>query len=314
MFNGSLVALITPFRDGSIDEPALRGLVEFQIANGTDGIIPCGTTGEAATMSLEEWSRVVEIVIEQTAGRVPIIPGTGSNSTAAAIERTRRAQELGAQAALIVTPYYNKPTQAGLYAHFAAIAEAVDLPIVLYNVPGRTSVNMLPETVVRLAELPNIVGIKEASGSIDQASQIVLEAGPNFAVLSGDDSLTLPMMSVGGQGVVSVMANIAPALVARMTAAALAGDFITARRLHLEGFDLARTMFVETNPAPVKAAAEMLGLCTGELRLPLVPITDASQEVVHQALRDCVHTALPATGQTVAATAGIERQLQEQHA
>ena len=274
---GTFTALITPFRNDAVDEPALRELVEFQIANGVAGLVPCGTTGEAATMTAAEQDRVIQVVIEQAAFRAPVIAGTGTNSTAATVERTRRAAALGADGTLVVTPYYNKPSQAGLLAHFTAIADAVDLPIILYNVPGRTGVNLLPETVVRLAEHPHIAGIKEASGTIDQASQIVREAPANFAVLAGDDSLTLPVMSVGGRGIISVVANVAPAAAARLTSAFLAGDVATARETHLALFDLCRAMFVETNPVPVKTAAALLGLCEPDVRLPLAPLTETSR-------------------------------------
>jgi 4-hydroxy-tetrahydrodipicolinate synthase len=234
---------------------------------------------------------VVSTAIEAAKGRVPIIAGTGSNGTATTIERTLRAQELGADGALIVTPYYNKPTQEGLYRHFAAVTEATDLPIVLYNVPGRTSVNMLPETAIRLAELPTIVAIKEASGSLDQASQIVLEGPRDFAVLSGDDSLTLPIMGVGGTGIISVVSNIVPEAVSALTTACLVGDYATARVLHLALFDLCRAMFVETNPVPVKAASALLGYTTTEVRLPLAPLSEAAQRRVEQALRAWQETA-----------------------
>lgn len=282
--SGCFTALITPFRDGLVDETALRALIERQIEGGVSGLVPCGTTGEAPSLTSAEWDRVVATTIETTAGRVPVLAGTGSNSTMTTIERTQRARALGADGALIVTPYYNKPTQDGLYRHFAAIAETVDLPIVLYNVPGRTSVNMLPETVVRLAAIPGIVGIKEASGSLDQTSQIVHEAPTGFAVLSGDDSLTLPIMGVGGTGIISVVSNIVPDAVSTLTSACLDGDFTTARAMHLALFDLCRAMFVETNPVPVKAAAAMLGYCTPEVRLPLAPLGDAAQRRVETAL------------------------------
>jgi 4-hydroxy-tetrahydrodipicolinate synthase len=282
--SGCYTALITPFRDGRIDEPALRALVERQIAGGVSGLVPCGTTGEAPALTTAEWERVVATVIEIARGRVPVIAGSGTNGTATSIERTRRAQALGADGALVVTPYYNRPTQEGLYQHFAAIAEATDLPLVLYNVPGRTGVNLLPETVVRLAGLPGIAAIKEASGSLDQASQIVHETSVGFPVLSGDDSLTLPIMGVGGSGVISVVSNIAPEAVSSLTAACLAGDFATARALHLALFDLCRAMFVETNPVPVKAAAALLGYCTPEVRLPLSGLTEAGQRRVERAL------------------------------
>jgi 4-hydroxy-tetrahydrodipicolinate synthase len=292
---GCYTALITPFRDGRVDEPALAALVERQIAGGVAGLVPCGTTGEAPALTNAEWDRVVGSVVATAHGRVPVTAGTGANNTATAIERTARARSFGADGALVVTPYYNRPTQEGLYRHFAAIADAVDLPIVLYNVPGRTGVNLLPETVVRLAEIPGIVGIKEASGSMDQASQIVREAPADFVVLSGDDSLTLPMMGVGGCGVVSVVSNIVPEAVAALAAACLAGDLEAARAMHLALFDLCRAMFVETNPVPVKAAAALLGLCSPEVRLPLVPLSEAAQRRVESALAAWQETT-PAAG------------------
>ena len=258
--SGCYTALITPFRDGLIDESALRAHVRRQIAGGVSGLVPCGTTGEAPALSAPEWDRVVEVVVEMADRRIPVLAGTGSNNTATVIERTRRARTLGADGALVVTPYYNRPTQDGLYRHFTAIAEAVDLPLVLYNVPGRTGVNLVPETVVRLADISNIVGIKEASGSLDQASQIMSEAPEAFVVVSGDDSHTLPMMGVGASGVISVVSNIAPEAVSALTSACLAGDFRSGRDLHLALFDLCRAMFVETNPTPVKAAT-----------MPLIP-------------------------------------------
>jgi 4-hydroxy-tetrahydrodipicolinate synthase len=282
--SGCYTALLTPFRDGQLDEPALRTLVERQIAAGVSGLVPCGTTGEAPALSAMEWDRVVAITVGTAAGRVPVLAGTGANSTTAAITHTARARQLGADGALVVTPYYNRPTQEGLYRHFAAIAEAVDLPLVLYNVPSRTGVNLLPETAVRLAAIPGIVAIKEASGSLDQASQIVREAPDAFVVLSGDDSLTLPVRGVGGRGVISVVGNIVPEAVAALTAACRAGDFASGRVLHLALFDLCRAMFVETNPVPVKAAAALLGYCTPEVRLPLAPLTDAAQRRVESAL------------------------------
>ena len=287
---GTFTALITPFQNGELDERALRALIEGQIAGGVSGLVPCGTTGETPTLSGTEYDRVIRITIEQAAGRVPVIAGTGGNDTRATIARTRAAQAAGADGALIVTPYYNKPTQQGLYAHFAAIANATDLPIVLYNVPGRTGVNLLPETVLRLAELPSIIAVKEASGILDQSSQIVGTADPSFSVLSGDDSLTLPIMSVGGHGVVSVVANIVPDAVSQMTSAALAGDFATARQIHLALFDLCRAMFVETNPVPVKTAAGLLGLCSPEVRLPLAPLSPSAYDRVATALQACRFT------------------------
>jgi 4-hydroxy-tetrahydrodipicolinate synthase len=290
-FAGSYVALITPFRNGEIDEPRLRELVDFQIKGGTNGLVPCGTTGEAATMSDDEVYRVIEVVVDQARGRVPVMAGTGANDTRKTIKYTKHAKELGADAALIVTPYYNKPTPEGVYQHFKAIGEACDLPVILYNIPGRTGSNVPPETIVRIAkEIPTVVGVKEASGSIDQSSQIVIGAGPGFDVLSGDDSLTLPIMSVGGKGVISVLANIAPQPVAEMTAAFLSGDPRRAQEIHARVFNLCRALFIETNPIPVKAAASMLGLCSDEVRLPLWAIGDANRQKLAAALRECPYT------------------------
>jgi 4-hydroxy-tetrahydrodipicolinate synthase len=284
MFAGSLVALITPFKDGVVDVAKLAALVEFQIKNGTAGLVPCGTTGESVTMEEEEDQLVIRTVIEVAAGRVPVIAGTGSNDTASAVEYTKAAQRLGADGALVVTPYYNKPTQEGLYRHFEAIAAQTELPIVLYNVPGRTSVNMLPETVARLAKLDNVVAVKEASGNMDQVSAIVQACGPDFDVLSGDDSLTLPIMALGGRGVISVVANVAPAPTAEMVQAFLRGDLPRARELHYRLFDLCRAMFLETNPIPVKTAAGIMGLCSPELRLPLCPMGEANEKKLRQAM------------------------------
>ena len=284
MYAGSFVALITPFRDGKVDEAKLRELVEWQMANGTDGIVPVGTTGEAVTLSDEEYVRVVQVVVETAARRVPIIAGTGTNDTAKVIKHNRQVKEAGADAVLVVTPYYNKPTQEGLYRHYEAIAARTDLPVVMYNVPTRTSVNMLPETVARLAKIDNIVGIKEASGSMDQVSAIIASCGPDFDVLSGDDSLTLPIMALGGKGIISVVANVAPQPVAELTHAFLGGDLARARDLHYRLFDLGRAMFIETNPIPVKTAAGMLGLCSDELRLPLCPMGEANIAKLRQAL------------------------------
>lgn len=286
-FAGAFTALITPFRAGEVDEPALRALVETQIRAGIDGLVPCGTTGEAPTLSETEQDRVIAAVVEQAAGRVPVVAGTGGNDTRRAIRRTARARELGADGALVVTPYYTKPTQEGLVRHYAAIAEAVGLPLILYNVPGRCGVNLLPETAVRLAAIPGIVGIKEASGSLDQTSQIVAEAPPGFVVLSGDDSLTLPIIAAGGRGVISVVANIVPGAVAALVDAALAGDLPSAIARHTRLFPLCRAMFLESNPIPVKAAAARLGLCAEELRLPLTPLSEANRARLVAALAAC---------------------------
>jgi 4-hydroxy-tetrahydrodipicolinate synthase len=237
-------------------------------------------------MSIDEHNRVVDIVVDQAAGRVPVIAGTGSNDTRCAIDHTVHAAHAGADAALVVVPYYNKPTQDGMYRHFAAVAESTDLPVILYNVPGRTGVNLMPETVLRLAELPSVVGIKEASGSLDQVSQIACGAPDDFAILSGDDSLTLPIMSVGGHGVISVVANIVPGAMAQLVGNALRGDFLAAQANHHRLFDLCRAMFLENNPTAVKTAASMLGLCTGELRLPLTDLAETNRHQLANALRD----------------------------
>jgi 4-hydroxy-tetrahydrodipicolinate synthase len=284
-FQGSLVAMVTPFRDGQVDEAKLRELVDFHVANGTDGLVPCGTTGESPTLSHAEHKRVVELVVKAAAGRIAVVAGTGSNSTAEAIDMTVHAARAGADGALLVSPYYNKPTQAGLYAHFKALAEAApSLPLLVYNIQSRTAVNVETETLARLAELPNIVGVKEASGSLDQMTSVVLACGPEFSVLSGDDSLTLPLMAVGGRGVISVLANFMPREVAELTHSALEGDWKRARELHWRLFPICRAMFVETNPIPVKEAMAMLGLIRAEWRLPMCPMSDANRDRLRKVL------------------------------
>jgi 4-hydroxy-tetrahydrodipicolinate synthase len=284
-FQGSLVAMVTPFHDGRVDEGKLRELVEFHVAHGTDGLVPCGTTGESPTLTHEEHKRVVEIVIQQSRRRIPVIAGTGSNSTAEAIELTLHAAKAGAAGALLVTPYYNKPTQQGLYEHYRAIAQAVpDLPLIVYNIQGRTAVNVETETLARLAQIPNIVGVKEASGSLDQMTAVILACGPDFTVLSGDDNLTLPLMSVGGRGVISVVANFLARDVSDVTHAALEGDWKRARDLHLKLYPVCKAMFIETNPIPVKEAMAMLGMIRAEWRLPMCPMTPANREKLRQAL------------------------------
>jgi 4-hydroxy-tetrahydrodipicolinate synthase len=277
MFQGSIVAIVTPFNNGAVDEEKLRELVEFQIENGTDAIVPCGTTGESSTLDYVEHDRVIKIVVEQVNKRVPVIAGTGSNSTREAIEITRHAKELGADGALLVTPYYNKPSQEGLFLHYKAIADAVALPQVLYNVPGRTSVNLLPETVARLAVHPNIVAIKEATGSLQQASEVLALCGENITVLSGDDFITLPMMACGAKGVISVTANIMPKEVAALVDAFNAGNFEEAKRLHLYLLKISNAMFIETNPVPVKTGVALMGKCRDEVRLPLAPLAAANR-------------------------------------
>ncbi len=285
MFTGSLVALITPFKKGQVDYHTLRDLVDFQIRSGTDGIVPVGTTGESPTLTNEEHKEVVRVVVEEAAGRVPVIAGTGSNCTAEAIELTRYAKEVGADGSLQVNPYYNKPTQEGLYQHFAAVAKAVDIPIVLYNIPGRCGVNMTPDTIARLAEIENIVAIKEATGLLDQASEIASRC--NLTILSGDDSLTLPIASVGGKGVISVVANIVPTDVKAMTDAILEGDFPTARQWHKKLFPMSKALLsMATNPIPIKAAMAILGMAPEELRLPMVPLEDNKKPALRQILSD----------------------------
>ena len=284
-FEGSIVAMVTPFRDGKVDEPKIRELVEFHVKNGTDAIVPCGTTGESPTLSHAEHKRVVEVTIEAAAGQIPVIAGTGSNSTAEAIELTQHAKQAGADGVLMVCPYYNKPTQAGLIAHYKAVAAAVDIPIIMYNIPGRTGVNMLTETVAALAELPSVVGMKEASGSLEQMTEVISLCGDRLTVVSGDDTLTLPLMAVGGKGVISVVANIVPKETAEMTRAALNGDWKRAKELHLRLFPLCKAMFYETNPIPVKTAMQLLGRLNGELRLPLCPMSQANRDKLQNALR-----------------------------
>lgn len=284
MFTGSLVALVTPFRNGAVDVDKLEDLVELHIEAGTNGIVPCGTTGESATLSHEEHELVIGTVIRRADGRVPVIAGTGSNSTSEAIRLTRFAKEAGADGALLITPYYNKPTQRGLVQHYEAIAAEVDLPMILYNVPGRTGVNMLPETVIRCAEIPNVVGVKEASGSVDAAVEIL--RGSRLTLLSGDDSLTLPLISVGAKGVISVAANVAPKLMVDLVDLALAGDYAGARELHLRLFPLFKTLFIETSPIPVKTAMGRMGLIDPELRLPMCALDPRHFATLERVLRD----------------------------
>ena len=284
MFSGSIVALVTPFKDGKVDYKKLGELVEYHIENGTDAIVPCGTTGESPTLSHEEHERVVAEVIEKASGRITVIAGTGSNSTSEALRLTKSAKKAGANAALLITPYYNKPTQEGLYLHFKAIAEEVDIPIILYNVPSRTGVSISPETVARLAEIKNIVGIKEASGSIDQTSQILQLC--NITVLSGDDSLTLPIMAVGGKGVISVVANIVPKDTRKMVHDFSSGRLKEAQEMHRKLFPLCRAMFIETNPIPIKTAMRLLGRLNGEMRLPLCKMTKEHETQLSSALKE----------------------------
>jgi len=285
MFKGSFVAIVTPFKDGMLDEKAFGELIDWHIDQGTHGIVPCGTTGESATLTHEEHNHVVDFTVKRVAGRVPVVAGTGSNSTDETIMLTRHAKEAGADGALIITPYYNKPSQEGLYRHFKAVADAVDIPIVMYNVPGRTAVNMLPETVARCAKVENIVAIKEATANMQQGAEIIELCGDKLAVLSGDDFTVLPLMSLGGKGVISVSANCAPADMAGLCNAWFAGDAAEAARLQYRLQPLNRAMFIDTNPIPVKTAVSLMGKCTGELRLPLCPMSDANTEKLKNALK-----------------------------
>ena len=283
IFKGSIVAIVTPFKeDGSIDFNSLEELVEWHVAAGTNGILPCGTTGESPTLSHEEHDQVIDAVIEAAGKRVPVLAGAGSNSTAEALRLVKHAEDAGADGALVITPYYNKPTQAGLIAHFEKIASETKLPIIIYNVPGRTGVSIAPDTVAELAAIDNIVGIKEASGSLDQASSILTKC--DIDLLSGDDSLTLPLMSVGGCGVISVVANVAPERMVALTRAMLEGDLPAAEKLHRELYPLCKAMFIETNPLPVKTALAMMGKIREKFRLPLVPMSAANREILSKAL------------------------------
>ncbi len=286
MLKGAIVAIVTPFKNGRLDEEAYRELIEFQIEGGTNGIVPCGTTGESATLSHGEHKRVVELCIDQVKKRIPVIAGTGSNNTAEALELTRHAQQAGADYALMITPYYNKPTQEGLYQHFKTITGATRIPIVVYNVPTRTSFNLLPETMARLADLPNIVGIKEATGDLKQCSKVLELCGDKITVLSGDDFTVLPLLAVGGQGVISVVSNVAPGDMAGMCNAFFGGDWATARKLHFKMWPLMEAMFLETNPAPAKTALKMMGKITGEVRQPLCPLSPQNEARLRQVLKD----------------------------
>ena len=285
-FQGSFVAMVTPFRNGNVDEAKLRELVELHVTHGTDGLIPCGTTGESPTLSHDEHRRVVEVVIEAARGRIRVIAGAGSNSTAEAIEMTKHAERAGASGVLVVNPYYNKPTQEGLYRHFRAVAESVAIPVVLYNIQSRTAINVETDTMARLArDVKNIVGVKEASGSLDQMSQVIAACGPDFSVLSGDDNITLPLLAIGGSGVVSVIANIVPRETSELVHAALDGDWKRARELHYRLFPLARAAFLETNPIPIKEAMAMAGMIEPEFRLPMCRMSDANRERLRAILK-----------------------------
>jgi len=285
MFRGSLTALITPFRGGAVDTRALGDLVEAQIAGGTNGLVPCGSTGESATLTHEEHVEVVKHVVRVARGRVPVIAGTGSNSTAEAIRLTRGAEEAGADGALLISPYYNRPTQDGIYRHYAAVAEATKLPLIVYNIPGRTASNIAPETIGRLARIPNVVGVKEATGSLAQVVETIAAAGPDFAVYAGDDILTLPIIAAGGRGAISVAGNVMPREFADLCTALLAGDLERGRKAMYHLLPLMRAMSLEVNPIPVKTALVMMGRCADEFRLPLTQATAATRAALEPVLR-----------------------------
>jgi len=285
-FAGSMTALVTPFRDGAIDNDALEQLVERQLAHGTSALVPCGSTGESATLTHAEHVQVVERVVAIAGGRVPVIAGTGSNSTNEAVELTAAAKRAGANAALLISPYYNRPTQEGIYQHYRIIAERTGMPLIVYNIPGRTGSKIEATTLARLAELNGIIGLKEATGSLDEAQEVARLCGDALEIYSGDDSLTLPMMAIGATGVISVVSNVWPAQSARAVAAATDGDYARARVEHFKMLGMIRALFVETNPIPVKAALSMLGLCRDELRLPLLPLGDSHRDRVRRALVD----------------------------
>jgi 4-hydroxy-tetrahydrodipicolinate synthase len=286
MFNGALTAIVTPFRDGEVDERALRDHIEWQIQSGVDGIVPCGSTGESATLTHAEHDRVIKITIEQTRRRVPVVAGTGSNATAEAIRLTAAAREMGADGALLLSPYYNKPTQDGIFRHYKTIATAVDLPLIVYNIPGRTASNIAPETFARLCEIRNIVGIKEASGSMDQVSDIRRLCGDRLTILSGDDALTVPIMALGGKGVIATTSNIMPREMHDLAAAGLAGDFTRAREIHYKIMPVVRNLFTETNPIPLKQALAFMGRCANELRMPLCPMSAPAAEKLKAAMKE----------------------------
>ncbi len=285
MFSGSMVALVTPFNvDGQLDEEALRRLVNFQISEGIDFLVPCGTTGESATLTMAEHLRVVEIVVQRADGRVPVVAGAGGNNTEHVIEMAKRIESLGVDGLLSVTPYYNKPTQDGLFQHYRALAAAVKLPIIVYNVPGRTSTNLLPDTVVRLSAIDNIIGIKEACGDINQINELAVKIPPRFKLFSGDDALTLPIIALGGVGVISVISNQAPKMMAELTCLCHEGKFEAARKLQRQLYNLMKLNFIETNPIPVKAGLAMMGLIEESYRLPLVSMSEENKRKLRGAM------------------------------
>jgi 4-hydroxy-tetrahydrodipicolinate synthase len=287
MFFGSIVALITPFKNGKLDVEGLKKNLFFQLENETDGFLPCGTTGETPCLEEEEWQEVVKTTIDFVNKRKPVIVGTGTNNTQKTIKYTVLAEKFGADACLVVVPYYNKPTQEGLYHHFKEVAKSVKIPIILYNIPSRTGINLLPKTLEKLvADCPNIVGIKEASGNLDQVSEIISRLGKDFCVLSGDDSLTLPILALGGKGVISVLANILPKETHLLVKNFLTGNIQEAQKIHLKYFKLMKALFIETNPIPIKTAMNLMGLPAGELRLPLTPMSKENLEYLKSVMRE----------------------------
>ncbi len=286
MFSGSIVALVTPFKNGKVDWQSLESLVEFHIQNGTNGIVPCGTTGESATLDHAEHHDVIKAVVKAVKKRVPVIAGTGSNSTQEAIDLTIGAERAGADGALLISPYYNRPMQEGIYQHYKAVAAAVGIPLIVYNIPARTGSKIEPETLARLSEIKNVAGVKEATGSVDQAIDVIRLCGDRLAVFSGEDSLTYSLMALGGKGVISTVANIAPKAMADLTAACLKGDWEKGRELQLRLIPLIRAVFIETNPIPSKAALALMGKCSNELRLPLTPMAEGNVKKLRQAMAD----------------------------
>jgi 4-hydroxy-tetrahydrodipicolinate synthase len=286
MFNGAFSAIITPFRDGAVDEVALREIVEWQIQSGVDGLVACGSTGESATLTHSEHDQVVKLVVDYARRRVPVIAGTGSNSTAEAIRLTAFAREVRADGALLISPYYNKPTQEGIFKHYKMIAANVDLPLIVYNIPGRTASNILPETFARMCDIKQVVGIKEASGSMDQISDILRLCGDRLTILSGDDSTTLPFMAIGAKGVIATITNVMPREMHELAAAALKGDFARARQIHFAMLPLMRVLFLETNPIPVKQACAFMGKCANELRMPLIQMSPEPAERLRGVMKE----------------------------
>ena len=286
MFSGSMVALVTPFKNGQVDWPSLEALVEFHLSNGTNGIVPCGTTGESATLSHAEHDQVIRTVIKAVNKRVPVIAGTGSNSTDEAVRLTKEAERSGADGALMISPYYNRPTQEGVYQHYKKVASEVGIPLIVYNIPGRTGSKIEPETLARLAEIKNVVGVKEATGSVDQAIDVIRLCGERLAVYSGEDSLIYSLMALGGKGVISTVANVAPRQTAQLTQACLAGNWDDGRKIQFQLIPLIRSLFIETNPIPVKTALALMGKCTGELRLPMTPMVEGNMKKLKLALED----------------------------